>query len=51
MSYHRNLLSILIFIILYCDHIIFWLAGIVSPLALEMGFGHGSGSQLLGEYG
>ena len=51
MSYHKNLLSILIFILLYCDHIIFWLAGRVSPLPLEMGLGHGSGSELPGEYG
>ena len=51
MSYHKGLLNILIFILLYCDHIIFWLAGSVSPLALEMGLEHDNGSQMLGEYG
>jgi hypothetical protein len=51
MSYHKNLLSVLIFILLYCDYIIFWLADCVSPPALEIGLGHGSGSQLPGEYG
>jgi len=50
MSYHQNLLSVLIFILLYCDYIFFCLAGCVSPLALEMDLGHGSGSQMSGEY-
>jgi hypothetical protein len=50
MSYHTKLLSILIFILLYSDHITFWLAGSVSPLVLETGLEYGSSSELEGEY-
>jgi hypothetical protein len=52
MSYLTKLLSVLVFILLYGDHIIFWLAGCVSLLALETGLGscHGGSNELTGEY-
>jgi hypothetical protein len=53
MSYLTKLLSVLVFILLYSDHIIIWLAGFVSPLALETGLGsgcYGGSSELTGEY-
>jgi len=50
MSYYTKLLSILIFILLYSDHITFWLAGSVSPLVLETDLEYGSSSKLKGEY-
>jgi len=52
MSYSMKLLSILVFILLYSDHIIFWLPGCVSLLALETGLGSGYGgsNELTGKY-
>jgi len=53
MSYHTQLLSIFMFILLYGGHIIFWLAGSVSSPVLETGFRsscYGSSSEPKGEY-
>ena len=51
-SYFMKLLGILVFILLYSDHILFWPAGCVSPLALETGLGSGyaGSNELTGEY-
>ena len=53
MSYHTQLLSIFIFILLYGGHIIFWLADSVSPPVLETqnpSSCYGSSSEPKGEY-
>jgi hypothetical protein len=53
MSCHTQLLSIFIFILFYGGHIVFWLAGSVSPPVLATGFRsscYGSSSEPKGEY-